>query len=461
MNNRVILINPPMTYLTSVEPIRLAQPMGLCYVAGVLEENGYDVKILDAHAEGYHNRVVIGDRVQVGLNEKEIGDRIIEFKPAVIGISAMFSDQYKNAHMVCRVAKEVFPEAITCMGGVHPSMVPEEVLRDKNVDYIIKSEAEYSFKDFCDLLIKKKNINLKEIDGLNLNPKTKWIENLDDLPFPARHLLNLQEYFIAGRAYREPSKKEPAFPVITSRCCPAFCNFCSTHKMQGHYRERSVDNVISEIEYLIKTYGMQEIYFLDDALAFGNFREILKKMIKNGYDLAWHGANGVAVYSLDDELIELFAKSGCYKVILSIESGVQKTLEYMRKPVRIDKTREVIKKIKDCGMRVESMFIIGLPCETKEDILNTVKFAEDLGLDYVSFPLATPFKGTDFYNDCVEKGCLVEDYRFENLKFGIGNIKTAEWDTKFIERVRKESWEKINKIKPDYKKIKILKRKVR
>jgi magnesium-protoporphyrin IX monomethyl ester (oxidative) cyclase len=445
MNRRVMLINPPMTYLTSMEPIRLAQPMGICYIAAVLEKHRYDVKLLDAHAEGYHNRTNIGERTQVGLTESDIRDRIAEFKPAIVGVSAMFTDQYKNSHMVCRMAKEALPDVVTVMGSVYPTMVPEEVLEDSNVDYVIKGEAEYTFKYFCDWLILKEENAKSKVDGLNLNPKERWIEELDDLPFPARHLLNLEKYFSIGRAYREPSKREPAFPIITSRCCPVYCNFCATHIMQGSYRERSVDNVIAEIEYLTGTYGMEEIYFLDDALAYGNFREILKKMIKNKYDLAWHGANGVAVYNLDDELIELFAKSGCYKVILSIESGVQKTLRYMKKPVKLTKTKDVIEKIKKYGMKAESMFMIGFPCETREDILNTVKFAEGLGLDYVSFPLATPFKGTDFYKDCAERGCLVEDYKFENLKFGIGNIRTAEWGPEFVQNVREESWKRINK----------------
>jgi len=446
MNKRVMLINPPMTYLTAMEPIRLAQPMGICYIAAVLEKHGYDVKIVDAHAEGYHNRTNIGEKTQVGLGEIEIRAKIAEFKPAIVGISAMFTDQYKNAHMVSRLAKEALPGVITVMGSVYPTMVPEEVLEDPNVDYIIKGEAEYSFKYFCDWIIRKEKDARGKVDGLNLEPKNQWIENLDALPFPSRRLLDLKRYSATGRAYREPSKREPAFPIITSRCCPAFCNFCATHKMQGSYRERSISNVIAEIEHLIDTYGMQEIYFLDDALAYGNFREILKKMIENQYDLVWHGANGIAVYSLDDELIELFARSGCYKVILSIESGVQNTLRYIKKPVRLDKTKEIIRKIKGCGMKAESMFMIGFPCERKEDILNTVKFAEGLELDYVSFPLATPFKGTDFYNDCLEKGCLVEGYKFENLKFGVGNIKTDEWGPEFVERVRKESWRRINKV---------------
>ena len=447
MNERILLINPPMTYLTRMEPIRLAQPMGICYIAAVLKMRGYDVKLLDAHAEGYHQRLDIGgERVQVGLNEEQIRNRISEFKPSIVGVSAMFTDQYKNSHLACKAAKEALEGIICVMGGVYPTMLPEDVLKDPNVDYVIKGEAEYSFMYFCDWVIRKEKDAKNKVDGLNLEPKRHWIENLDELPFAARDLLKLDKYSDAGKAYREPSKREQALPIITSRCCPAYCNFCATHKMQGFYRQRSVDNVIAEIEYLIDTYGMREIYFLDDALAYGNFREILKKMIKNRYDLVWHGANGIAVYNLDDELIELFAESGCYKVILSIESGVQETLKYMRKPVKLDKIKDIIKKIKDCGMRVESMFIIGFPCETKEDILNTVRFAEGLELDYVSFPLATPFKGTDFYQDCVEKCCLVENYSFENLKFGIGNIKTAQWGPEFVETVREKAWKRINKI---------------
>jgi len=382
----------------------------------------------------------------VGLDEKEIEERISEFKPAVVGVSAMFMDQYKNAHMACRAAKKADGGIVTVMGGVYPTMVPDEVLKDPNVDHVIKAEAEYSFKYFCDWIAFGDESARSKVDGLDLEPKKHWIEDLDALPMPARHLLPVQKYFDEGRAYRESSKREPAFPIITSRCCPAFCNFCASRHMQGKYRERSVSNIIREIEHLIKTYGMQEIYFLDDALAHGNFAELLKKMVENRYDVVWHGANGVAVYSLNDKLIELFAGSGCYKVLLAIESGVQETLKYMRKPVKLGNVNTVIKKIKSLGMRTESLFMIGLPCESKEAILNTVRFAEALNLDYVSFPLATPFKGTDFYNDCVEKGCLVDDYRYENLKFGIGNIKTEEWGPDFVEKIRKDWWKKINKV---------------
>ena len=425
--------------------------MGIGYIAAVLEKAGYEVKILDAHAEGYGNHTKIGERVRVGLSENEIKDKIVEFDPVIVGISSIFSDQYQNAHAVCRIVKQANPQIITVMGGVHPTMAPEIVLSDKNVDHILKGEAEYSFREFCDVVIKKKSIEFSKIDGLDLNPKEHWIKNLSELPFPARHLLSLDKYFKAGRAYREPSKRERAIPIITSRCCPAYCNFCATHKMQGTYRQRTADNVIAEIDFLVEKFGMQEIYFLDDALAFGNFKEILKKMVEKKYDLVWHGANGIAVYSLDDELIELFAKSGCYKVILSIESGVQSTLDYMRKPVQLGKTKDIIKKIQACGMRAESMFVIGLPCESKEDILHTTEFAEGLGLDYVSFPLATPFMGTEFYEDCKARGCLLNDYKFENLKFGIGNIKTPEWGPEFVESVRKEAWTRINKVAQDEK----------
>lgn len=444
MNRRVMLINPPMTYLERIEPIRLPQPVGICGIGAYLEQEDYDVKLLDSQAEGYENRFAVGERTQVGLEEEAIKEAVCAFDPAVIGVACMFSDQHKNAHMVCRAAKAACPDVPVVMGGVYPTMVPQEVLADPNVDHIIKAEGEMAFKAFCDWKILKDESAYGSIDGLDLNPKKVWLKDLDSLPFPARHLLSLEKYFDAGRAYREFAHKRNAFPIITSRCCPAFCSFCGTHKMMGLYRERSPENVIKEIEFLIVKYGMEEIYFLDDALMHGNFREILRIMAKKEYGLTWHGANGTAIYSMDDELIELCAETGCFKMIFSIESGVSSTLKYMNKPVTLDTAPAIIKKVQSCGMRAESMFIIGMPVETKKDILNTVAFAESLGLDYVSFPLATPFKGTPLYRDCLKRRCIQQEIPLEDLKFGIGHITGVDWDPEWVESVRKESWIRLN-----------------
>jgi anaerobic magnesium-protoporphyrin IX monomethyl ester cyclase len=444
MNERVMLINPPMTYFERIEPIRLPQPVGICYIGAYLEKHGYEVKILDAHAEGYHNRFPMGDRTQVGLDETQIKAEVLKFNPAVIGVSSMFMDQHKNAHMVCRAAKSALPGVPVVMGGVYPTMLPERVLKDDNIDYVIRAESELSFKEFCDWKIRGDQSIYVNVDGLNLNKKNRWIENLDDMPFPARHLLSLEKYFNAGRAYREVSHKKNAFPIITSRCCPAACNYCGTHEMMGKYRQRSPEDVIEEIEFLIENYGMEEIYFLDDALAHGNFIEVLKLMAKKKYGLAWHGANGTAIYSMNNEIIRLFAQTGCYKIIFSIESGVTSTLKYMKKPVSLSTVPKIIKKVQSLGMRAESMFIIGLPIETKEDINNTVKFAGSLGLDYVSFPLATPFMGTPFHQDCLKRGSIKEDIPLEDLKFGIAHIKGIDWEPEWVENVRREAWLKLN-----------------
>src|SRR3989338_10846775 len=113
MNNRILLINPSVTYLERMEPIRLPQPVGICYVAAYLEKTGYEVKLLDAHCEGYENRHKIGDRTQVGLDEAAIAKEVADFDPAVVGVSGMFTDQYKNAHMACRAVKSVSPDIIT------------------------------------------------------------------------------------------------------------------------------------------------------------------------------------------------------------------------------------------------------------------------------------------------------------------------------------------------------------
>jgi len=214
----------------------------------------------------------------------------------------------------------------------------------------------------------------------------------------------------------------------------------------GHYRVRSIENVISEIDFLIEKHSMREIYFIDDNLTANKerFKKILDVIIERKYDITWHAANGTAIFDLDDELINKMKESGCYKVILSIESGVQSTLDKMNKPVDLSKVKPVIDSIKAAGLKVESMFVIGLPGETKEDILKTIDFAENLGIDYVSFPIATPYPGTELYRQCVENGYLADDFSFKRLKFGIGNIRTPEFDPAFVEGVRKSAWQRIN-----------------
>jgi len=436
---KTLLVNPPLTYLQPDETIRLAIPLGICYIAAVLEQHGYCVQILDAHAEGFENRITIdGNKIYVGLTGEQIKQRIEDFHPDILGVSCLFTDQLSHPHAICKMAKEVDPNIITILGGVYCSTSPREALADPNVDFILRGEAEYSFLDFCQ--------GKRDVDGLNLSPKEHFIEDLDALPLPARHLLPIQRYFEAEKAYREPPMQSPAIPMITSRGCPARCRFCASNLMQGHYRERSVENVIAEVEHLIDTYGMREIYFLDDALAHGNFREILREMIRRDFDLTWHGANGMAVYSLDDDLINLCVESGCYKIILGIESGNQHTLNYMRKPQNIEQIRNVVRKIKDHGMRVEGLFLLGMPNDTKEDMLNTVKFADELELSYASFPIATPFPGTSLYEDCEKRGYLVKLFKFENLKFGMGNIRTENFDPEWVENLRRDAWRRINHI---------------
>ncbi len=444
MNKKVLLINPPMTYLERIEPIRLPQPLGLMYIAAYLEKDGYEVKLLDTHAEGYHNRKAVGERTQVGMEENEIKEAVLKENPAVIGVAQMFTDQSPNGHMVCRAAKSACPDVPTVMGGVYPTDMPDVALADENVDYLLTAEAEESFKHFCDWKILKDDKAYEKIDGLNGARKHKWIQDLDTIPFPARHLIPIEKYFDAGRAYREHAHKRIAFPMITSRCCPIACTFCATHSMMGSYRQRSPQNVIEEIEYLIENYGMEEIYFLDDALVHDNFRELLRIMAKKDYGLTWHGANGTAIYDLDDELIELHAATGCYKMIFSIESGVPTTLKYMKKTIDLNTAPNIVKKVQNLGMRAESMFMLGLSVESKADIRKTVAFAESLNLDYVSFPLATPFKGTVMYKDLIKRGVIRDDIPVEDLKFGIANIDGIDWDAEWVENFRVESWKRLN-----------------
>jgi len=235
--------------------------------------------------------------------------------------------------------------------------------------------------------------------------------------------------------------------MVTSRCCPAHCYFCSTHQMMGHYRLRSVQNVLEEVDHLVYTYGMREIYFLDDNLIYDKTRtlKLLDGLINRRYNLDWHDPNGIAIYSLDEELIDKMQESGCYKLLLAIESGDQEVLStIMHKPVDLKEVKRLVKYAKSTGMVVESLFMVGSPGETKDQINRTINLARSLDLDYVTFPIATPFPGTNFYQECKQKGYLVKDLRYENLKFGIGNIITPEFTPEYLQEIRHKAWQDIN-----------------
>jgi phosphonoacetaldehyde methylase len=232
--------------------------------------------------------------------------------------------------------------------------------------------------------------------------------------------------------------KTPNTATLTSRGCSANCIFCATARFWGNkYRARSPENVIAEIDELVKKYGIKEIQFIDDNLTLNKKRAIaIFRSIKKRFKIAWSTPQGIAPWALDEELIKEMKDSGCYEISLAVESGDQDILkQVIRKPGSLDKIKRLVKEINRVKMLSKGFFVIGLPGETKEQIQKTFKFALDLKLDSATFSLATPFPGTRLYSLCLEKGYLKKGFDFNRTDFSVGSIKTPDFTPDELERL--------------------------
>jgi len=421
---KVLIINPPLTLLKN-EIKSMTFPLGLAYIAAVLEKDGHDVHVIDSVAQG--NEIQRKKMIHLGLDWAEIKKRIKRIAPDAIAISCSYSSQSKNSYRVADIAKQVNPKIKVLMGGAHPSSVPNEVLALDSVDYVVLGEGEESTSQLL------KGINPKKIDGIGykkkkiiINPKTSFIEDLDTIPFPARHLFPMEKYLDSEMGHGADMMRKPITSVITSRGCPYNCIYCSIHSVWGKsYRKRSKDNVVDEIEILVKRYGVKEIHFEDDNLTLDRKRMIgiCKEIIKRDLDITWTTPNGVALWTLDKEVLSWMKKAGCYKLCFGIESGDKSTQRFIRKMISLKKAKKIIREANKIGIWTHGFFIIGFPYERMRSIKNTSRFSVKCDVDFASYFIATPYPKTDLYT-LMKKDGLINDLSWDQLRVSTSTINT-------------------------------------
>lgn len=445
---RVLLINPPVDIYPG-EFISIVPPLGLAYIAAVLEKENHEVKILDCLALSWREPVKVkrGKDMVSRLSPTSgfIARYMREFKPQVVGISNLVAPTEKETLRLAREIKKLFPRVPVVVGGSNASVRFPVFVKDKNIDFVVIGEGEETMKELVRAL--ETGSSLRKIAGLVfknnkgkiiINSPRELIRNLDRLPFPAWHLLPMEEYF-HGQPAGTFLKKKRFATVLTSRGCPNACNFCTNEKIwERRWRARSVKNVMAEIRLLRKVYKVKEIQFVDSNISVNKkrFKKLCRALSREG--LSWFPAGGMAVLTIDSSLVPLMAKSGCYALQFGIEHGDPEMQRRIGKIVPLEATSTLVSACKKTGIWAHGNFIIGLPGETKESAYGSLEYAISSDLDSVSFFTALPLPGSKVYQEVFGD----KEPSMNNLRFYISKTKCSNLSNNEIQKIIKISFQK-------------------
>ncbi|MBN2135201.1 MAG: B12-binding domain-containing radical SAM protein [Acidobacteria bacterium] len=361
----ILLISPPVgkSQLGKVP----MPPLGLASIAAVLEEDGHKVEILDCPL-----RKMDYPDLEKALKEK---------KPEIVGITGTTWTRYEQFESA-RVSKKILPDTPVLVGGPHVTFTgPQTLEKIPEIDVIIKGEGELPFCEYVKAFPDEEKI--KKIQSLTVrykgnivdNPVAEFITDLNTLPEPARHLLDLE-------AYGQTLFGKRATTIMTSRGCPIFCSFCSTSVMWGERnRRRSPEKVADEIENLIKTYDLGAIWFFDDTLTLNrqHIVGLLDEFEKRKMDFIWYCE--IRVNTVDYDLLKRMYDLGCRYVSFGVESASERILKRINKGINLKQVLQVIQWCIELGIYMKAFFMFGLPDETYEDGLETVNFLKEHGKD--------------------------------------------------------------------------------
>lgn len=429
---------------------RPIMPNTILVLTRVLTENGFAPELLDANVNDY-----TFDECQAILQEKQ---------PDIVLISGLAYEYWQHCFKSMEMAKKANPRVVTIMGGVLPTTLPSESLQCKDCDYIYIGPAEDRFPQMLRRVIEGDFDAVRAMPGIGyvdsagqpvINPHDITKSILRHPPEPDYSLMDMEKYLTPFPSEWVMQYKKPTAMITTSYGCYYNCVFCSAKTIRGHkYSYREAKNVLQEIRWLYHEYGVRHFSFIDELFLAKRDRveEILNGIIDEKLDIKWK-CGDTSVWHLDEEMITLMSKAGCTDMIISVESGTKRVLkEIIRKPVDLEKTKEVVKFCKTLPMRVASNFVIGFPGETWDEIRQTIRYAEELDIDLVIFHIATPMPATDLYYICKEQGLLPENFSFFSPEFfaaSRGFISTDEFTPSELAILRTYEWDRINFSTPE------------
>jgi len=388
----VILVNPMDETQVSTKLGLKVPPLNLMYLAAALEKDSAEVNIID------------DDLKQKGPDK--LANEISKLDPNVVGITATTASINTALNYIDSIKKNL-PNVLTVVGGSHATFLPEDTLKEcKGLDVVVIGEGEETIVDLTNNYIKNGFKNLNEVKGIayknngviKRSESRELIKNLDEIPFPARHLLPFESY---------GTSEDESGGVITSRGCVFNCGYCSSSLIMGKkFRGRSPSNVVDELEELANKYKIRDIAFLDDTFMLNKRRaqSIANAIKERGLDISFVASSRVD--KVDKKLLESLKQSGMATLYYGVESGSQRILNLMRKGITLKQAENAVKTAKNVGVDILTSFILGYPGETPDEMDKTIKFAIKLDADYSQFSVLTPFPGTPVYYELKSKNLL-------------------------------------------------------
>lgn len=421
----VLLVQPPAPSVYALDAVNTTEfssvPLGQCYIAAVLRAQGVSVAILDLH--------------QAGGRPEDVVAACRRLMPRVVGVSAT-TPSFPNAARVARFVKALSPSIVTIVGGAHASALPTECLTAGGFDYVCVGEGEYAMAEFVQAVFNGRDasqvpgIGTMTAMGYKFSCSRPFIHNLDDLPFPARDIVDISRYLRRGG-------------VISARGCPIGCVFCSCPSVVGQqYRVHGLDRVMTEIDECRRAYGITKIDLHDDTfnLSASRVRDFCTRMTAELNDIEWGCFCRARQFS--DEQARQMVRGGCRVVQFGVESGSNNILKAIGKKTELSDVERAVRAASKAGIdQIVCGFIIGHPQDTEESMKETIEFAEHLaklGATRLTLSLLTPYPGTAVFDQRDELGITMmsdnwEDYTFSRIvqhgpKFSAERLRTLYVD---------------------------------
>jgi anaerobic magnesium-protoporphyrin IX monomethyl ester cyclase len=408
---------------------RKLPPLGLAYVGAALETNGHKVEILDNYL--------------IKKPTEEVKQLIKNKAPEIVGITCG-SATYRRCIETAHAVKEAHPTCKVVVGGWHASYAPDSLLEHPEIDYVVMGEGEQAMNELAAAVIKGQDPKAAESiagvgyrhNGKNIKNPPKFISNLDEVPFPARHLLPMDLY---GRRI-EYLNVEPVDIMTVTRGCPYNCAYCDIEKLWGKKcRIFSPRKIVDEVKHLADNYGSKGVYFISDNFtirknATMQFCEFMKQ---EKLDMEW--VCDTRADLLSRELLRAMRQAGCKTIWFGVESGSPRIIDIINKGITKEQTVKAFKLCREEGIQVACSFMIGIPGETVEDMEASLKFAKQLNPDWCGFNIYVAYPGSILYEEILEKHLYdhVEDYLFY--------VKTKDFDFDSLVEIQKRfhrSWNK-------------------